>query len=181
MQINFDEVRMFNHSRLLENITNNQTKKETMDPPGIGPYRLFAYISTKFNNEIIIDLGTRHGGSANAFSFNPTNKVITYDILSQRIDIKEVPNIEFRIENVINNLGQLLSARLIYIDIDPHDGIQEKIIYDYLLNNNYRGTIIFDDICNSWPGMKRFWDSIKEPKIDLSDIGSGATGMVDFS
>ena len=51
--------------------------------PGISEYQLYAYLSTKFNDSIILDIGTRYGGSALALSFNESNHVRSYDIEEQ--------------------------------------------------------------------------------------------------
>jgi len=57
-----------------------------------------------------------------------------------------------------------------YLDIDPHDGIQEMIFLDMLRKIKYKGLIMCDDIhINS--GMEVFWSNITEEKFDLSHIG----------
>jgi tRNA1(Val) A37 N6-methylase TrmN6 len=50
---------------------------------GISEYRLYAYLSTLFNQTTILDIGTRTGGSALALSYNPKNNVRSYDIVEQ--------------------------------------------------------------------------------------------------
>ena len=47
---------------------------------GTHEYRLYSYLSTFFNNTIILDIGTSFGRSAIALSHNDKNKVITYDV-----------------------------------------------------------------------------------------------------
>ena len=44
-------------------------------------YKLLAYLSSFFNNETIVDIGTYRGLSALALSYNSSNKIITYDII----------------------------------------------------------------------------------------------------
>jgi len=48
--------------------------------PGIEAYALYAYLSTLFDGGTILDIGTLFGSSALALSYNPNNKVITYDV-----------------------------------------------------------------------------------------------------
>ena len=50
---------------------------------GIQEYRLYSYVSTLFDNTIILDLVTSNGTSAISLSHNPINRVINYDIFNQ--------------------------------------------------------------------------------------------------
>ena len=50
---------------------------------GQSEYRLYARLSTQFNNTTILDVGTRTGGSALALSYNETNNVMSYDLQEQ--------------------------------------------------------------------------------------------------
>ena len=43
-------------------------------------YRLLAYLSTLFNDQILFDVGTLKGYSALALSYNRANKIVSYDI-----------------------------------------------------------------------------------------------------
>lgn len=49
--------------------------------PGTQHYHILAYLSTCFNNTNIIELGTQHGTSAIALSYNESNIVHTFDIV----------------------------------------------------------------------------------------------------
>ena len=78
-------------------------------------YRLYSYLSTFFNNSIILDIGTLNGRSAISLSHNESNRVISYNIVD---DIKEPnhkiytkKNIEFRIKNVLYDLTPELVAK----------------------------------------------------------------------
>jgi hypothetical protein len=76
------------------------------------------------------------------------------------------------------------------IDVDPHDGVQEREMYDFLKNKNWSGLLILDDILDNWsvriPGakpqeMRKWWDEIQEEKYDVSDVAhSSGTGLVNF-
>ncbi len=116
-------------------------------------YRLYAYLSTFFHDTVILDIGTCKGTSAIALSHNIHNKVISYDIANcinddnNMIYIKE--NIEFRIKNVLEDLNHefIKNIKLIVIDID-HYGNTEKEIIDKLIELQFSGIIILDDVFN---------------------------------
>jgi predicted O-methyltransferase YrrM len=48
-----------------------------------------------------------------------------------------------------------LSVDLIFIDVDPPEGVVEYDMYLWLKENNYKGLILFDDI-NLGPGHMNF-------------------------
>ena len=68
-------------------------------PAGQSEYRLYAYLSTFFNKTTILDIGTRTGGSGLALSYNPTNKVISYDLVEQGASNIKRENITWKIQN----------------------------------------------------------------------------------
>ena len=155
-------------------------------------YALLCYLSTKFNNATILDLGTWAGWSAVSIAQNPTNKIITYDIVdelnrTQRdVCIKDTfytySNIERRMIDARTEKPEVIkSAALLILDIDPHDGIQETDFTNYLDSINYEGFVICDDIhCNE--GMRNWWSSITRPKYDLTDVAhhtlQSGTGLI---
>lgn len=147
-------------------------------------YRLLAYLSTCFNNSTIIELGSRYGLSALALSYNNSNKVISYDIDDQRQTLIKKSNLEFRIENIINQdkIFNLLPASLIFIDTDPHDGKHEQFIIDYFNKQKYTGIVIIDDIY--FGGVSTVWNTLTLPKYDISqwkeDTASGM-GLINFN
>lgn len=145
------------------------------------PYRLLAYMASKYDNIRIYDLGTYRGMSSLALAANPNNKVISYDILDQS-RVKLMDNIEYKIGNFYED-PEILNSPLISLDIDPHDGPAETKFFNWLIENNYKGTIICDDI-NLNQGMKDFWQNIPAEieKHDVSSYGHnyGGTGIVFF-
>ena len=75
----------------------------------------------------------------------------------------------------------LESAKIILLDIDPHDGVTEDYFYNRLLDFDFKGFLICDDIHIN-DGMMNFWNSIKKQKFDITDIGHwSGTGLVNFS
>lgn len=146
-------------------------------------YKLLTYLSHWFHNSIILDIGTCTGHSCLALANNPTNKVITYDINSfNDFRILMNSNITFVQENALFiNSSEIRNADLILLDISPHDGLQEQLFYNKLVEKKYKGFLLCDDIFYS-SGMREWWDSIDLPKYDLTEIGhSSGTGLVNFS
>jgi len=173
-----DEFKMINFEYLVTPTYYNLTS-------GVQEYRLYSYLSTLFNDTIILDLGTSHGTSAVALSHNINNKVITYDIINcinnDNHLIYKKPNIEFRIKNVLDDLDEdfVSKIKIVMIDID-HYGEVEKDIIDKLYKLNFSGIIILDDIFNH-PDyeinncMNILWDKLdtyeNTKKVDVSKYG----------
>jgi hypothetical protein len=153
-------------------------------------YRLLCYISSLFNDEIFIDIGTYVGSSALALGYNKNNKVISFDIIRQSKDTQGIivnvdesindENIKFKIGDVFEyDKTIILSSPLIFLDT-KHDGIFEEVFYNFLINEKYKGILMLDDI-NLNDEMKQFWNKIKNKKFDISNIGHwSGTGLVVF-
>jgi hypothetical protein len=143
-------------------------------------YRLIACLASRFDQATLFDVGTNRGYSALALSHHPSNRVVSYDI----VDCKalhfpeQLGRIEYRIGDVLLD-PRLLAAPLIMLDTN-HDGGFESEFYGFLKRNDFRGWLFLDDIhLNS--AMIRFWDSIAEPKEDLTSIGHfSGSGLVAF-
>ena len=211
MRIIKSEVPNFDLEKCLKNINYNNPKSKHLYDVNNGVdtlmknnkqhYRLLAYMSTKLNDTLILDIGTHLGASACALSYNNNNKIITYDLpngpinfmggIVDNINLNEL-NIEYRLCNIMNNETEkknLLNASLIFLDT-AHTGEFEWSVYTYLLNNNYRGILVLDDI-HFTPQMRIVWNNIKTTKYDVTDIGHNerngetgntpGTGIVDFS
>jgi len=143
------------------------------------PYRLLAYIANKYNNITIYDIGTYRGLSSLALSTNPNNDVVSYDIVNY-LRVTPKSNVQYKIGNFYEDT-ELLNSPLIYLDIDPHCGLAETKFFNWLIENNYKGTVVCDDI-NLNSGMKNFWQNIPTEieKHDVSNYGHnfGGTGIV---
>ena len=175
-------------------------------------YAILSQLSTYFNNSVIVDLGTLRGESAVALAYNKSNKVYTYDIShsEEAADIfkkEEFQNIKYILGNCIEDnwsgMAMLegvlpktdkeifLSSELIFMDIDPHTGVQEDKVLNFLISNNWKGIMVCDDIGtgrelgkeNSHPGMRDWWNTINLPKYNISKnyyaAGTG-TGIICF-
>ena len=182
-------------------------------------YAILVHLSTYFTDSVIVDLGTNRGGSAAALSYNKSNEVYTFDIgiNDEAISLfEQYENITYLIGNCIENnwSGQpqinppglrirplksereiFLSSELIFLDIDPHDGIQEQAVLDFLIANDYKGIMVCDDIrgganwhethgnSESARGMQEFWSNISLSTYDVTDSKYGSdsgTGIICF-
>ena len=169
-------------------------------------YAILVHLSTYFTDSVIVDLGTNRGGSAAALSYNKSNEVYTFDIAinDEAISLfEQYENITYLIGNCIENnwSGQpqinppglrirplksereiFLSSELIFLDIDPHDGIQEAAVLDFLVENDYKGIMVCDDIGghghrgNSHPAMRDWWNSIELNTYNIANKYASGTG-----
>ena len=164
--------------------------------PGGSPYHLYAFLSTLFDDSIILDVGSQYGNSALAFSYNESNHVISYEIdpwysnetyhTKTRRDIERDNitwrDIDFRDDEDID----YEKVKIILIDIDPHGhkiaGKEEELrMIEHLLEKGWSGVLIFDDI-NKGCQMQDFWNELSIAgwtKIDVSELGhSSGTGIL---
>ena len=176
-----DNFQLKNHDFLVE-------KKHYDDMSGIQEYRLYSYLSTFFNNTIILDIGTYNGRSAIALSHNDNNNVISYDITdnisNKNHQIYTKQNITFKIQNVLDDLTEvfLKNVKIIMIDIDHFETI-EKLIIDKLFELKFSGIILLDDIKHPYPKefecMQKLWNEINHKKYDITKYGHiSGTGVV---
>lgn len=150
-------------------------------------YKLIAYLANELQSEEfpLYDIGTYTGLSALALSFNQNQKVVTYDVCDWIPDesdntLKKRENIVFKLMNCCNEIEELCASDLIILDIDPHDGVEERVIIDKLIENGFKGILILDDIHLN-KDMEDFWKSIEQKKYDVTTYGHwSGTGLVIF-
>jgi FkbM family methyltransferase len=200
----------FANSNMPNDFLNYYTSQGLIDyNNGIGQehYKLLSSLSQQINNGIIIDIGTHIGNSAVSFGYslfkNMNNTIYSFDIMKLAQpscqNFFEKYSIKYNLENIFDkNIRNkyktiLLSSKLIMIDIDPHDGVLEYEMLEWLKENNYDGIILFDDIflqkghnANNYKetthDMIEFWNKIpNENKINLTHVGHwSGTGLVCF-
>ena len=166
----------------VEHLRSISLNPDDWQPAGVSEYRLYAYLSTFFKNSTILDIGTRTGGSAVALSYNPTNQVISYDLLEQGASNIKKDNITWKIQDFMED--ETLdwdNIPIVMIDVDPHDGAQERVMMDWLREKEWKGILIHDDIGPGWPDIQLMWDEIPEEKFDVTEIAHlSGTGIVNF-
>lgn len=167
--------------------------QEFFDDVGKEHQRLLAYLSTLFEDSVFITTATCMGQDPLALSYNDSNTVYTFDKQCQLSEEQQQNKwksrkIQFNQLNLWNAYVRkqwkdtLLSASIIMIDLDPHDGYLEYELYSWLKRNKYAGIIIFDDI-HYFEGMKaNFWSKIPESeKHDITHLGHfSGTGLIYF-
>ena len=148
--------------------------------PGYSEYKLYAWISNQFQNTTILDVGTRFGNSALSLSNNPSNKVVSYNIVEEGASDISKENITWKIMDFRKDPDlNLDEVELIMIDVDPHDGKQEPEMLSWLKEQGWSGKILFDDIHQF--GTRGFWDNLQYEKQDLTHVGHfSGTGIIDF-
>lgn len=177
MTINFKEV--------LEQDVSYFLKEANLDwPQRDGEhYRLLTYIANQYNGITIIDAGTYQGLSCLALAQNKNNKILSYDI--QPLDIpflKSYSNVELKTLDINKeSIDVIKSAEIILLDVDPHDGIQEKSFTDLLQSINYEGYLICDDIYLN-ANMSFWWNSLDLDQYEVTSVGHmHGTGIVCYN
>jgi predicted nicotinamide N-methyase len=163
---------------------NNEYYNYMKSKSGIEHYRLLTFISSIFDNEILLDVGTNRGFSAIALADNKTNSVISYDIeeYSTIEKIKLLPafnNISFKLGNFLN-MENLHEIKFIMLDT-AHDGFFEEQVVNHLKSIKWKGLLLMDDINHTFIKLNQVWQSIDLEKHDLTKTGHySGTGMVVF-
>ena len=150
---------------------------------GQSEYRLYAWLTTQFNNTTILDVGTRTGGSALALSYNETNKVMSYDLQEQGASSGiSKSNVQFNIKDFReDDTLDFDNISIIMLDVDPHDGVQEEEMFEWLEEKGWKGLVLLDDIGPQWPEIEDFWNRITYPKLNVTEVGHmSGTGLVNF-
>jgi predicted O-methyltransferase YrrM len=174
--VDLSYVETFYPKKFKEHQINVQSNLNTGNEKG-EHYKLLSHISSLVTNETILDLGTRDGLSALVLAKNGQNRVITYDLESKHL----FSNLEFKQMNVFNeDLDVFRTSKIIFMDLDPHDGHQEKRMVELLDSIEWNGVLIADDI--EWfPGMKNWFDTLNKTKYNVTKWGHGSgTGIIDF-
>lgn len=184
MKLNIDDLNNLDLSGLKQ-YANGSSDIAFDELAGRSHYRLLAYISKTYNNLKIIDIGTHYGWSALSLSINNKNKVITYDLQDYLKNITpsvlEINNVTFKQKDFLDDVDELKNTDLIFLDVDPHDGLQEKRIYNFLFEKKFDGVLLIDDIHLNG-NMQSFWNDIQLPKEDLTEFGHySGTGLVFFN
>ena len=162
---------------LSERINDWQYKQYFLADAGREHYKLLAAAGSLFSGNTIFDIGTHFGLSSLALSHDANVRVVSYDI----VEMKRLNSLP---ENVTYKIGDfredpdVLNSPFIFIDVDPHDGIQEINFHNFFLEKEYKGIVLWDDIMLN-AEMLKFWNSIENPKYNLTAAGHwSGTGMV---
>jgi predicted O-methyltransferase YrrM len=168
-----------------------QAKGFFLEKEGKEHYKLLSFLAKQLpEDNKVFDIGTYRGCSALALANAINVKVITYDIENHipenTLSIRNHPQIEFRLANCLTQpyLSELVTAHLIFLDIDPHNGTDETNFVKVLKENGFQGVLVLDDIHLN-PEMKNFWENgipSTLKKVDLTQYGHwSGTGAVIFN
>jgi len=153
---------------------------------GINHHKLLAYLVKQLPaGSLVADLGTYLGASALALASNPDIVVLTFDITKNFDTTKktciDLPNVTFILNDCLNCIDMFITAKIIMLDVNPHNGKQERKLLLELMEREYKGIVICDDI-NLNEEMQAFWKSIGGwKKLDVTKYGHwSGTGIVVF-
>lgn len=148
--------------------------------PGREPYALYAELASALGGRAL-DLGTCGGASALALATGGA-RVDSWDL-----NLRAVSPALFDHHRITIRQGDAVAAletmplddvRLIVMDLDPHDGIQEERVCRILGDRGWVGTLVADDIHLN-PEMGRWWGTVPQPREDATGLGHfTGTGLI---
>lgn len=158
-------------------------KRYFEEPAGKEHYRFLEDL-VRVKKGVVVDVGTLYGSSALALSTNPEVTVWTYDIMDHvpwHAGVRKRRNIDFRLKNGIDAVPDFVNETdLIVLDVDPHDGKQERAFFEALETEGYKGVVVCDDIHLN-EAMETWWNGVTQRKEDKTDVGHwSGTGVVYF-
>ncbi len=175
-------------SRLANRIIHHDARRYFLEPAGKEHYRLLAALSAHPSVQIALDIGTFRGCSALAMASCPKTAVVSFDVEDRlglgfvyRENGLDPTNIRFIIDDVLKDEYRKLIqlSTLILVDTN-HDGVFERKFYQHLVDLEWRGWLVLDDIQLN-DEMRSFWGSITLPKDDMTYVGHwSGTGIVYF-
>lgn len=157
------------------------------EPAGVNHYRLLRWLGGyTITNSVTpmpifdaADIGAYMGFSAACLAMGG-KYVTSYDTDFSHLHLKKEISVRFtKVYHAHSFYSEILNTNLILVDT-WHEGKMERDIYDFLVANNWKGVLIYDDIYYN-DAMKEFWASLPKPKIDATHIGHlTGTGIIEF-
>lgn len=173
-----EEVNAIDLSPWYDLITTNN-ENYLAQPAGVEHYKLLGWLSNQFDDTTIVEIGTLSGFGTIALSMNQSNKVITFDIRDYQWKNKVPENAERKIV-YDGYMDEVMLSPIVFYDA-AHEGKEEQEFLDYLIEHNWKGVLVLDDIHLN-KEMEKFWSDITLPKEDWTDLGHACgTGIVFFN
>ena len=171
------EILDINLSNLSDLIADAQYRNFFLAGPGRENYKLIASIASLFPGQKVFDLGTYFGLASVAMSMNPEVQVISYDTIERKRLTSLPTNITYNIGDPLTD-PELLKSPFIFIDLEPHDGINEQIMHNFFVDNKYQGVVVWANInCNA--AMTGWWVGLTYKRADITNAGHWAgTGLM---
>jgi predicted O-methyltransferase YrrM len=194
LTIDIERINKFNFNSLRsavfwENSAHKYDAKSLFYPAGHQHYQLLATIASSCPDDTkFLEIGTRigisslaiHQGSGGGNRISLTTCDLE-DNIPEGKSVKAFPDIKFLVKDGFELLGSDQSWDIIFIDVDPHDGVQERRMINKLIEIDFKGIVILDDIHLN-AEMQALWDWIPvRRKVDLTKFGhNSGTGVVLF-
>ena len=147
-------------------------------------YALLEWLGGQWPGKTLVELGTYFGASAASLSASCKSPIISVDCMDYLDNsLRKLPGVTFVVEDALDwletNTELIQECPLVFLDVS-HDGWTEGQIVAALDAAGFQGILLLDDIHLNEP-MRRFWQSITRPKLDLTAIGHhSGTGAVLF-
>ena len=181
MELDLEKINDINLTELGNIITEPEFRNYFISEAGREHYKLLAYFSTLFNNQILLDIGTYKGSSSIALAYNNKNSVKSFDLGDYKRINHNLDNVEYILGDFTSEeyKDMVMKCPLIMLDTD-HEGPFEHKVYQHLKKINWEGYLVLDDIHLNDP-MKEFWNQIDNEKYDITPMGHwSGTGLVIF-
>jgi predicted O-methyltransferase YrrM len=148
-------------------------------------YKTLIYLAKQYRNSLFFDLGTKRGGSAYSLAIEPSNTVVSYDVQDEdrkKADYPNPGNIIYKLEDVWQlRPHHYDNVDLIFLDVDPHNGKNERRFLDILEASKFSGLLLMDDIdWKKFPALSDLWSEIKRPKWKLTWAHFSGLGLVSY-
>ncbi len=162
-----EEVKAIDLSPFYDLATDNDDNRRFLkEEAGVEHYKLLAWISTQYVGTTIVEIGTLGGLGTIALSFNPQNKVVSYDIRNYKWGNKTPSNAEKKIAHA-GYMDEVVKSPIIFYDA-AHEGKEEQEFLHELVERNWKGIIVWDDIHLN-KEMQAFWDNCVATGFDCED------------
>lgn len=183
MNINIEKLNEIDLTGLSNYILEEEFRSYFLADCGKEHYKLISYLSTQFNDSLLLDVGTYKGCSSLALSYNKSNEIISFDIIHDLKRLSGYPeNVSYIVDDILKDSYSWMIIKSPFIVLDTfHDGTFEALFYSRLKSLEFKGYLLLDDIYLN-KEMIEFWNSIEEDKLDLSSVGHhSGTGLVTFN
>jgi predicted O-methyltransferase YrrM len=194
LRVSVDAAAKFDLSEVERYTTWNPNSVYFTQPPGREHYRLLGQLATQLPpGSTVADVGTYLGFSALALSAASNLAAVeSYDIVDCMAEPRaqgqatahDRSNIRLHVSPGgcfdVEAMDAICACPLIVLDVDPHDGVQERRFMAELERRAYRGAVVCDDIHLN-AEMSAFWYDVRQPKRDITHAGHwSGTGIVVF-
>jgi predicted O-methyltransferase YrrM len=191
--ISSEAVENVDLTSLAQYVPNETYKQYFLEEAGREHYKLISHLASQVPmGSTIADLGTLYGLSALALAAGkPSATIETYDIkdwipsATRKVTSSKFPNIHYKFQDgVSEDVAFHVAASqmpLVILDVDPHDGKQERACVEHLTRAGFEGLLLCDDIHLN-TSMEAFWAWVPHKKLDVTHLGHwSGSGLITFA